>query len=158
MYLHFRDALALAKYVVVQRLLALQRAEELLWNETLRLRDAQVVHEAFLDDLQDSFTAQNLQAVLHAAADLDLSMAEGRNELASSFALSAGKNFTESQATLDVIMAERDEALEKRERDLKPGGLRSCWPSRCIQQGGGRSGLGQEEAEWQDAKGFRAFP
>ena len=109
-YLHFRDVLALAKYVVVQRLLALQRAEELLWNETLRLRDAQVLHEAFLDDLQEMFRAQDLQAVLHAAADLDLSMAEERNELASSLALSAGKDFTESQATLDVIVAQRDEA------------------------------------------------
>ncbi|CAK9102041.1 unnamed protein product [Durusdinium trenchii] len=105
-YLHFRELVSLAKHIVVQRLLALQLADQFWVTQDHIFRDAQAAHETVLDDLADGAAELHERSVVLAAADTYSSSAEDQEQAF----LEAQSHFIKSQEKVDEVLALRRKA------------------------------------------------
>ncbi|CAL1160953.1 unnamed protein product [Cladocopium goreaui] len=109
-YLHFRELLSLAKHNVVQRLLGLQLADQLVARQEAFLGDAQVARAAILDDMADIRGATVDRSTRLAIVDLDNANVQAKHEAASFSAVEAEERFSKGQERLDEILDVRHKA------------------------------------------------
>lgn len=109
-YLHFREHLALAKHVVVQRMKLLQLADGELEQKLLALQDAQVLHETLQDDALDVGADVKEHAVANAAADMDLQVLQAWANKSGADLSEHLEKFRVAQGDVSAVLKMREEA------------------------------------------------
>jgi len=106
-YLHFRDILSLAKYVVVQRTKASDATDERLKRALAALHTSQAAEQGKKDDLADALQLRRQHELDLAITDTDLTARQAEHDEMAARASTSQVHFAADQEKVDAILQDR---------------------------------------------------